>query len=214
MVFYISVLLTSNIVSTKLTDIWLFTFDAGTILFPLSYIFWDILTEVYGYKETKKVIWFWFFSVFLMSAIIMLVWILPPSVSRDFQTDYQNVLGLTPRIVFSSLVAYLFGEFSNSYILAKIKIKMKGKLLFVRTIGSTLVAQIFDTLIFIVLAFYGIFDNDILWIVIISNYVFKVGVEILFTPFTYFIVGKLKKAEKVDFYDKKTDFNPFVVYGG
>jgi len=88
---------------------------------------------------------------------------------------------------------------------------MKGKLLFVRTIGSTLVAQIFDTLIFIVLAFYGVFDNDILWIVIISNYVFKVGVEILFTPFTYFIVGKLKKEEKVDFYDKKTDFNPFVV---
>lgn len=210
--FYITILLTSNIVSTKITHFWWFTFDAGTILFPLSYIFGDILTEVYGYKETKKVIWIWFFSLFLMSVIIILVWILPPANDWNFQQDYQNILWFTPRIVGASLVAYLIWEFCNSYILAKIKLKMKGKLLFIRTIWSTLVAEVFDTFIFVFLAFYGVFDNHILLLIIFSNYIFKVGVEIFFTPLTYTLVNKLKKSEKIDFYDTKTDFNPFTLW--
>jgi uncharacterized integral membrane protein (TIGR00697 family) len=209
--FYITILLSSNIVSTKITHFWWFTFDAGTILFPLSYIFWDILTEVYGYKQTKNIIWMGFFSLFLMSSIIILVWILPPAGEWSFQQDYQNILGLTPRIVWASLIAYLIWEFSNSYILAKIKVKMKWRYLFVRIIGSTLVAEILDTLIFVFLAFSWLYSSQVLWVIILSNYIFKVGVEILFTPLTYFIVWKLKKEEKIDFYDKKTDFNPFAL---
>ncbi len=210
-VFYITILLTSNIVSTKITHFWGFTFDAGTILFPLSYIFWDILTEVYGYKQTKNIIWMGFFSLFLMSSIIILVWVLPPASDWTFQQDYQNILGLTPRIVLASLIAYLIWEFSNSYILAKIKVKMKWKYLFMRTIGSTLVAEIFDTFIFVFLAFYWLYSSSVLWAIILSNYIFKVGVEIFFTPLTYTIVSKLKKSEKTDVYDVKTDFNPFVL---
>jgi len=207
-VFFVTVLLISNIVSTKIVDLWWFVFDAGTLLFPLSYIFSDVLTEVYWYKETRKVIWMWFWSVILLSWIIMLVWMLPPASDRTFQTDYQNVLWLTPRIVLASLFAYFVWEFSNSYLMAKIKIKMKWKMLWVRTISSTLVWEFFDTMIFVMIAFYWVFDNDLIIIIIISNYIFKVWVEVLFTPLTYFIVNKLKKVENVDCYDDKTDFNP------
>ncbi len=210
-VFFVTVLLISNIVSTKIVDLWWFIFDAWTLLFPLSYIFADVLTEVYGYKETRKVIWMWFWSMILLSLIIILVWYLPPASDRPFQTDYQNVLGLTSRIVFASLVAYFFWEFTNSYILAKIKVKMRWKYLWVRTISSTLVWELFDTMIFVLIAFYWVFDNGLLITIIISNYVFKVWVEILFTPLTYLIVNKLKKAEQEDYYDTKTDFNPLKI---
>lgn len=210
-VFFVTVLLISNIVSTKIVDLWLVVFDAWTLLFPLSYIFSDVLTEVYWYKETRKIIWMWFGSIILLSWIIMLVWILPPASDRTFQKDYQNILGLTPRIVIASLIAYFFWEFSNSYIMAKIKIKMKWKKLWVRTISSTLVWEFFDTIIFVLIAFYWVFDNELLKTIIISNYVFKVWIEILFTPITYFIVNKLKKIEKEDYYDTKTDFNPLKI---
>lgn len=210
-VIFVTVLLISNIVSTKIVDLWWFVFDAWTLLFPLSYIFADVLTEVYWYKETRKVIWMWFWSVILLSSIIILVWYLPPASDRPFQADYQNILGLTSRIVFASLVAYFFWEFTNSYILAKIKVKMKWKYLWFRTISSTLVWELFDTMIFVLIAFYWVFDNGLLKTIIISNYVFKVWVEVLFTPLTYFIVNKLKKAEKEDYYDTKTDFNPLKI---
>lgn len=210
-VFFITVLLISNIVSTKIVDLWWFVFDAWTLLFPLSYIFADVLTEVYWYKETRKVIWMWFWSMILLSSIIILVWYLPPAADRPFQADYQNVLGLTSRIVWASLIAYFFWEFTNSYILAKIKVKMKWKYLWVRTISSTLVWELFDTMIFVLIAFYWVFDNKLLITIIISNYVFKVWVEVLFTPLTYLIVNKLKKTEQVDFYDDKTDFNPLKI---
>lgn len=210
-VFFITVLLISNIVSTKIVDLWWFVFDAWTLLFPLSYIFADVLTEVYGYKETRKVIWMWFWSMILLSSIIILVWYLPPASDRPFQADYQNVLGLTSRIVLASLIAYFVWEFTNSYILAKIKVKMKWKYLWIRTIWSTIVWELFDTMIFVLIAFYWVFDNGLLITIIISNYIFKVWVEVLFTPITYLIVNKLKKAEKVDFYDDKTDFNPLKI---
>ncbi len=210
-VFFVTVLLISNIVSTKIVDLWWFIFDAGTLLFPLSYIFADVLTEVYWYKETRKIIWMWFGSMILLSWIIILVWYLPPSSDRPFQTDYQNILGFTPRIVLASLIAYFFGEFSNSYILAKIKIKMKWKMLWVRTVSSTIVWEFFDTMIFVMIAFYWVFDNELLITIIISNYIFKVGVEVLFTPLTYLIINKLKKSENEDFYDNKTNFNPLKI---
>lgn len=153
----------------------------------------------------------WFFSTLLLSALIIIVWLLPPSPSRTFQSDYQNILGLTPRIVFWSLLAFFAGEFSNSYIMAKVKIKMQWKMLWVRTIGSTIVWELFDTIIFVLVSFYWVFDNSLILTLIISNYIFKVWVEILFTPFTYLIINKLKKSEHEDYYDYKTDFNPLKI---
>lgn len=214
-VYYVTILLISNIVSTKLTQIgfseWKLTFDAGTFLFPLSYILWDILTEVYGYKQTKKIIWMWFVSMLFASLVIKWVEYLPSAIDWPFQKDYSNILWATYRIMWASLIAYLVGEFVNSYILAKVKIWMKGKLLFVRTISSTLLAQVFDTMIFVLIAFYGIYPNDVIIIIIISNYIFKVGVEVLFTPITYAIVGFLKKKDNEDYYDINTDFNPLKI---
>jgi uncharacterized integral membrane protein (TIGR00697 family) len=210
-VFFITILIISNIVSTKIVDLWLFIFDAWTILFPLSYIFSDVLTEVYWYKETRKIIWMWFWSLVLLSWTIILVWHLPASSDRHFQADYQNILWLTPRIVFASLIAYFVWEFSNSYLMAKIKIKMKWKHLWIRTIWSTIVWEFFDTMIFVLIAFYWVFDNNLLIIIIISNYLFKVWVEIIFTPLTYKIINKLKKVEQEDYYDYKTNFNPLKI---
>jgi hypothetical protein len=210
-VFFVTVLLISNIVSTKITNIWPFTFDAWTILFPLSYIFWDILTEVYGYKQSRKIIWMWFGAALLMSAIIIIVGLLPSAADRPYQESYQNILWLTPRIVLASLIAYFAWEFSNSYILAKIKIWMKWKKLWVRTIWSTIIWELFDTSIFVFIAFVWIFDINLLRIIFVSNYIFKVWVEIVFTPLTYLITNKLKKSEWEDYYDYKTNFNPFKV---
>ncbi len=206
-VLFVTVLLVSNIVSTKITSFWWLTFDWWTILFPLSYIFGDVLTEVYGYKESRKIIWYWFFALFIMSITIMLVGVLPPASEWTFQNDYQNILWFTPRIIIASLVAFLFWEFTNAYILAKLKIQTKWKMLWLRTIGSTVFWEGVDTLIFVLVAFYGVFSSDVLWAIIISNYVFKVWIEVLFTPVTYSIVWRLKKIEKEDVYDVGTDFS-------
>lgn len=195
-VFFITVLLTSNIVSTKLTSFWGFTFDGGTILFPLSYILWDVMTEVYGFKQSKRIIWMWFFALFLMSFTIIIVWLLPASPDWWFQQDYQNILGFTPRLVFASLVAFLLGSFSNAFIMAKLKVWMKEKWLWIRTIGSTIVWQGIDTLLFVLIAFYWVFPNAVIIAIIVSNYIFKVWIEIIFTPLTYLIIGKLKKIEQ------------------
>lgn len=214
-VIFVSVLLISNVASTKITAFWGFEFDAGTILFPLSYIFGDILTEVYGYKRSRRIIWMGMIMAILMAGLFSLVAYLPASENWAFQDSYMNILGQTPRIVLASVIAYFAGEFSNSYILAKIKIWMKGRKLWVRTILSTLVGEGIDTVLFVLIAFYGVdFGcgadcNSVLATIIFSNYVFKVGVEILFTPFTYLIVRFLKKNEGVDVYDTDTNFNPF-----
>lgn len=211
--FFVTVLLISNIASSKITSIGPLTFDAGTILFPLSYIFGDIFTEVYGYSRARKMIWIGFFCNVLMGLILLLVQILPPAQGWSNQQAYESILGMTPRIIFASLVAYLIGEFSNSILLAKIKIKTKGKSLWLRTIGSSVFGELFDTVIFVFIAFYGVYPMTLLTTIILSNYVFKLGVEVLFTPVTYFIVNKLKHIEQEDYYDKKTNFNPFKLEG-
>ena len=210
-VFFVSVLLISNIASVKIVDLKWFVFDAGTLLFPLSYIFGDILTEVYGYKRARSVIWLGFSMALLMSVIFVVVGKLPPAADWPNQEAYNAILGFTPRIVLASLIAYFFGEFSNSFILAKMKIWTKGKKLWTRTIGSTLVGELVDSTLFILIAFYGsgIFPNELLPMLIISNYLFKSGIEILFTPITYKIVNFLKKKEGEDYYDINTNFNPF-----
>lgn len=210
-VFFVSVLLISNVASTKIIDLKWFTFDGGTLLFPLSYIFGDILTEVYGYRRSKNVIWLGFFMALLMSIVFMIVGVLPSAPDWNNQSAYDLILGLTPRIVMASLVAYSFGEFSNSFILAKMKIWTKGKMLWTRTIGSTLVGELIDSTIFILIAFWGIFPGSLLLTLIISNYIFKTAIEILFTPITYKVVKFLKNKEGEDYYDTNTNFNPFSI---
>ncbi|MBI4053328.1 MAG: queuosine precursor transporter [Candidatus Diapherotrites archaeon] len=209
MASFVAVLIISNIASSKILSFFFFDFDGGTLLFPLSYIFGDILTEVYGYRKSRKVIWMGFFATAFMSAYLWLVGILPPSPGWENQGAFMAVLGVVPRIVIASLVAYFAGEFSNSFILAKMKIWTKGKWLWARTIGSTIVGEGVDTLLFVTIAFFGVLPQSLFIAVIVSNYVFKVGIEVLFTPITYKIVAFLKRMEKTDVYDHKTDFNPF-----
>ncbi len=206
---FVTILLISDVTSTKIVALGPFTFDGGTILFPLSYIFADILTEVYGYSRSRKVIWLGFISALVMSVTFIFVGALPPASDWHYQTAYEQILGLTPRIVAASLVAYFVGEFANSFTLAKLKLLTHGRLLWTRTIGSTLIGQIVDTALFISIAFTGAVPNGLLLTIFGSNYLFKCGVEILFTPVTYWLVGWLKQQEREDYYDIDTDFNPF-----
>ncbi len=206
---FVAVLLISNVASTKILNLGPFTFDGGTILFPIIYIFGDILTEVYGYKAARRVIWTGFACALLMSVVFIIVGKLPAAADWVNQDAYDKILGLTPRIVLASLVAYFVGEFSNSYTLAKMKIATKGRWLWSRTIGSTVIGEGVDTILFVLIAFIGILPGSLLLTIIISNYIFKVGFETLATPLTYTIVGFLKKREEVDAYDHQTDFNPF-----
>jgi len=210
-VFFVAVLLISNIASTKIAQVGFMTLDGGTLLFPLAYIFGDILTEVYGFGRSRKVIWLGFGSAILMSLTFYIIGILPSASGWDNQNAYMTILGQAPRIVLASLVAYFVGEFSNSFILAKLKIATKGKWLWIRTIGSTLVGELLDSAIFITIAFLGVLPKELLWELIIFNYLFKTAVEVVFTPITYVVVNFLKKKEHEDYYDIKTDFNPFLV---
>lgn len=207
-VIFVVVLLVSNIASSKITQIGELTLDGGTILFPLSYIFNDILTEVYGFKRSRKVIWYGFSASILASFIFAIVAWLPSASGWNNQDAYLTILGQTPRIVLASLIAYICGEFINSYVLAKMKIFTHGKWLWTRTIGSTLVGEMVDSVIFVSIAFIGLYSSTAIIALIISNYLFKTVVEIIFTPITYKIVGQLKQREGEDAYDTHTNFNP------
>ena len=209
---FVGVLIISNIASTKILQMGPFTFDGGTILFPLAYIFGDVLTEVYGYRRSRRVIWTGFFWLFLAAAVFAVVDRLPPAEGWELQDSYHAILGQTPRIVTASLTAYFAGEFTNSFILAKMKILTRGRWLWTRTIGSTLAGEAVDTAVFLSIAFLGVLPLPLLGAVFISNYVFKVGVEVLFTPLTYRITGLLKKLEREDYYDYRTNFNPFSLH--
>jgi len=209
--FFVAVLLISNIASTKIFNVGFLSIDGGIIVFPLSYIFGDILTEVYGYKKSRKVIWLGFSSSLLMSAVLIIVGWLPAAAEWGRQQAYMDILGTAPRIVLASLVAYFSGEFTNSFILAKMKIITKGKHLWMRTIGSTIFGQVVDTFIFSFIAFYGELPMPLLWEIIIANYIVKTSIEALFTPITYKVVNWLKKEETEDYYDYNTNFNPFLV---
>lgn len=208
---FAAVLIISNIASTKIVAFGPLSFDGGALLFPLAYIFGDVLTEVYGYKRSRRVIWIGFGLLILSAVTLAIVDWLPGAGEASNAEAFRAILGQTPRIVAASLVAYFAGEFTNSYILARLKVQTEGRWLWLRTISSTLVGQGVDTAIFLVVAFLGVLPNDLLWTVFWSNYVFKVGVEVLFTPVTYGVVNFLKRAEREDVYDRDTDFNPFAV---
>jgi len=212
---FVGILLISNIASVKPVYVWRFTFDGGTLLFPLSYIFGDILTEVYGYRASRKVIWTGFICAGLMAFILYLVGKLPAPASDwepAAQAGFERVLTPVGRIVIASLIAFFAGEFSNSYVLAKMKIFTKGRFLWTRTISSTLVGEGVDTALFCLIAFLGYFSTPVLIAVIVSNYIFKCSFEIIATPLTYAVVIGLKRAESMDVYDYGTDFNPFRVF--
>jgi queuosine precursor transporter len=222
MALFVTVLIMSNILSSaKIVDwgISLFgiplAFDAGTILFPVSYIFGDILTEVYGYRRSRRVIWMGFACLILSSLLLHVVKIMPGEglwEKTAGQAAYNAILsGMTSGgIVLASLLGYWLGEFSNSYVLAKMKILTRGRWLWTRTVGSTLVGEGIDTLVFVAVAvLFGVFPAALFVTLALTNYLFKVGVEVLMTPVTYAAVGALKRAEHEDYYDRGTNFNPF-----
>lgn len=206
---FVAVLIISNIASTKVVSVWGLVFDGGTILFPLSYIFGDILTEVYGYSKARLIIWLGFASLVLMSLTFMAIQYLPAASDWQNQAAYESILGFVPRLVVASMVAYWLGEFVNSYILSRMKILTQGKHLWARTIGSTIAGEAIDTVVFSVIAFAGVLSGATLLNLILTIYVMKVGIEIIFTPVTYKVVTWLKKVEAEDAYDNGVDYNPF-----
>ncbi len=222
MAFFVTVLIVSNIASSaKIVDwgIRLFgvplAFDAGTLLFPISYIFGDILTEVYGYRASRRVIWTGFACLALSALVFGVVRVLPGEASwQEYAGDvaYMAILGgmSSGGIVLASLAGYWSGEFSNSFVLAKMKLLTRGRWLWTRTIGSTLVGEGVDTAVFVIVAsLFGVFPWELFLTLTLTNYIFKVGVEALMTPITYWIVNTLKRLESEDYYDWDTKFNPF-----
>ena len=188
-------------------------FGAGNLFFPISYIFADVLTEVYGYARARRAIWAGFGALIFASAMSSIIVAMPPAKGDGFtavlQPALETAFGNTWRIVVASIVAYWVGDFVNSYLMAKMKVFTQGKHLWSRTIGSTLAGQTVDSAIFYPLAFYGLWSNEALLAVMGFNLVFKIGVEVAFTPITYWVVARLKKAEGVDVFDRNTDFTPF-----
>lgn len=220
MALFVTVLLISNVLSSaKIIDLGFsvaglaFLFDAGTLVFPISYIFGDILTEVYGYHRSRRVIWAGFGATLILGFFVWLAGVLPGEAEWQGyagQSAYEAILGGISGLILASMVAYFVGEFSNSYVLAKMKVLMDGRFLPLRTIGSTLVGQGVDTVTFFLIATaLGVFPPEILLSLIVSNYLFKVGLEVLLTPLTVQIVNRLKVLEHEDYYDRETDFNPF-----
>ena len=219
---FVTVLIVSNIASSaKIVDLGFnllgipLAFDAGTILFPVSYIFGDILTEVYGYRRSRRVIWTGFFCLGLSSLVLWIVSILPGEATwQQYAGDaaYAAILGgmSTGGIVLGSLAGYWSGEFSNSFTLARMKVLTRGRWLWARTIGSTLVGELVDSLVFVLIACaFGIFPWSLFVTLVLTNYLFKCAVEALMTPLSYLVVNTLKRREGVDVYDTHTDFNPF-----
>lgn len=224
MALFVTVLLTSNIASAaKIVDWGVslplvglpLVFDGGTLLFPISYIFGDVLTEVYGYARDRRVIWTGFAAAALMAFTLWLVGRLPGEANWQAsagQAAYDAILGgvTSGGIIVASLVAYFAGAFSNSYVLARMKVLTRGRHLWLRTIGSTLVGEGVDTVLFVLIACaFGVFPWAVALSIIVANYIFKVTIEVLFTPVTYRVVAVLKRVEREDYFDVDTNFNPF-----
>jgi uncharacterized integral membrane protein (TIGR00697 family) len=219
MAAFVTILICSNLIGpAKIAQLDLpvfgvVTFGAGVLFFPISYVFGDVLTEVYGYDRARKVIWAGFAGLVFASVMATVVVALPPAPFWHNQAAYEIAFGSAWRIVLASMIAYFCGEFVNSFVLAKMKIMTAGRWLWTRTIGSTVAGEAVDSALFYPLAFYGtgIIPDDKLPLVMVAQFVTKVGVEVVFTPLTYRIVNALKRAEQEDFYDRKTNFNPFAM---
>ncbi|MGQ0588517.1 MAG: queuosine precursor transporter [Sphingosinicella sp.] len=215
MAAFVTILLLSNVLGAgkvaviDLPGIGLWPFGAGILFFPISYVIGDILTEVYGYARARRCIWAGFGALLFMAFMAWVVVALPPAADWTGQAAYEAVFGQVPRIVMASIAAFWAGEFVNSYVLARMKLWTRGRHLWSRTIGSTVVGQGVDSLIFYPLAFYGVWETDTLLVVLATQWALKVGWEALLTPVTYAVVGWLKRREGVDVYDERTDFTPF-----
>ncbi|MEO7672596.1 MAG: queuosine precursor transporter [Pyrinomonadaceae bacterium] len=217
MAAFVAVLLCSNLIGVyKVSYVTLpfygeYIYGAGVLFFPISYLFGDILTEVYGYKRSRRVIWAGFAALIFASLMAYVVTSLPAAktMSAEQQSAVNTIFGQTSRIVLASLLGFWAGEFVNSFVLAKLKLITVGKFLWMRTIGSTVLGEVADSLIFYPVAFFGVWSNEQLISVMIGNYFIKVLWEAVATPFTYLIVNRLKKAENEDYFDRDTDFNPF-----
>jgi queuosine precursor transporter len=207
---FVTCLITANIIAVKIIWVLGFPVPAGIIIFPLSYLFGDVLTEVYGYGAARRVIWLGFSCNLLAVIAIYFGGIAPAAPFWTQQAAYNSILGFAPRLLLASFIAYLVGEFTNSFVLAKLKIATRGRWLWTRTIGSTLVGEGLDTLIFISIAFGGIFSAQIILITILTQWFLKVAYEVVATPFTYLVVGFLKQREKLDTYDYRTNFSPIL----
>jgi queuosine precursor transporter len=216
---FVTILICSNLIGpAKIAQLELplfgaVTFGAGVLFFPISYVFGDVLTEVYGYARSRRVIWCGFAGLAFASFMSFVVVSLPPAPFWKNQAAYEIAFGLTWRIALASMIAYFAGEFVNSYVLAKMKIMTSGRWLWTRTIGSTIFGEGVDSLIFYPLAFYGtgIIPDEKIPTVMLVQFIAKVSVEVVFTPVTYAIVGWLKRAEQEDYYDRDTRFNPFTL---
>jgi queuosine precursor transporter len=213
MAAFVCVLLCSNLIGvSKAVTIAGFTFGAGNVFFPLSYLFGDVLTEVYGYARSRKVVWAGFAALAYASFASAVVVNLPPAATWSGQEALQAVFGSTWRTAGASLIGYACGEFANSFTMAKLKVRTQGRHLWMRTIGSTIVGEMADTLVFYPLAFFGTWDAGLLLTVMAGNYALKVAWEVLATPVTYRVVAFLKKKENEDFFDTDTDFTPFSLH--
>jgi uncharacterized integral membrane protein (TIGR00697 family) len=213
--FFVTCLITANIIVIKPISLGISLFGqpvslpAAIIIFPLSYIIGDILTEVYGYRLARRVIWLGFLCNLIAAIAIWVGQLLPPAPVWEGQKAYESTLGYVPQVLGASFLAYLVGEFSNSFVLAKMKIKTKGRWLWMRTIGSTMVAQVLDAAIFIPLVYVGQFDLSFIAMVSVTHWLAKVAYEAIATPLTYVVVNYLKKKEALDTYDYETNFTPF-----
>ncbi|HWW95283.1 MAG TPA: queuosine precursor transporter [Vicinamibacteria bacterium] len=210
MAAFVTVLLCANLIgASKVASLWGFTFGAGVLFFPISYVFGDVLTEVYGYARARKVVWAGFSALIFASFMSWAILAFPPAAGWEHQAAFETVFSNTWRIVLASLTAYFCGEFCNSYVLAKMKLWTRGRLLWSRTIGSTIVGEAVDSLIFYPLAFLGVWPNDLVLRVLLDNYLLKVAWEVVMTPLTYKVVNFLKRAESEDYFDRDTNFTPF-----
>lgn len=212
---FVVILLLSNVIGAgkaanlDLPVIGAYAFGAGILFFPLSYVLGDVLTEVYGYARARRCIWAGFVAMLFMALMSWVVVSLPPDASWSGQAAYEQVFGQVPRIVFASIIAFWCGEFVNSFVMAKMKVWTQGKHLWSRTIGSTIFGQGIDSLIFYPLAFWGVWSNELVITVMITNWLLKVGWEAMLTPVTYLVIGWLKRREGLDVYDERTGFTPF-----
>ena len=215
MAAFVTVLICSNLIGpAKIVQIDGFpAFGAGLLFFPIAYVFGDVLTEVYGYARARRVIWAGFAGLAFAAVMAAVVVALPPAPFWKNQEAYEIAFGTTWRIALSSMFAYFCGEFANSFVLAKMKIMTQGRWLWTRTIGSTIVGEAVDSALFYPLAFYnaGIMPNEVLPAIMLAQFFGKVGVEVVFTPITYKVVGFLKRAENEDYYDRATNFTPFSI---
>lgn len=208
-VLYITFQLISDVTAGKIVALGPFTVSVTVLYFPVTYIIADVLTEVYGYAQSRKVVWYVFFSSVIAGLVYWLVSVLPPAQMFDANEAYVRVLGQVPRILVGGWIAVWVGGILNDFVLAKMKVWTKGKYLWTRTIGSTIFGEGANTALFYAVALYGIIPDALLATSILSGWFLKVLVETIFTPITYAVVGKLKRVESEDYFDKDTDFNPF-----